>query len=309
MAEMTKEMYGAIGRVGNKTYYQRMGKTIVRTITKPKNPKTEGQSLHRVLVKAVNKSYSKLKAICDHTFEDYDNAFDCMNKFKRVNLKYLREHATALMNSGQDLDGFYQFDPIDSEKWTPFAAIISEGHLPAVTVGIDAAGGHKAYVSTSGPTYADFVTAWNLQRGDLVTFVTVQKREGKYEVEVARLVLDPRHADGSGAPMTTEIVNSAGEFPCPNRRNEANFSSFEFDTDHFNFVLGRGGDVVAAGIIVSREDAMGNWLRSNCQLVLNEAAFGPDLCSLAKAVAYSYKTPEIDMESELYLNNTDGDRR
>ena len=305
MAEMTKEMYGAIGRVGNKTYYQRMGKTIVRTITKPKNPKTEGQSLHRVLVKAVNKSYSKLKAICDHTFEDYDNAFDCMNKFKRVNLKYLREHATALMNSGQDLDGFYQFDPIDSEKWTPFAAIISEGHLPAVTVGIDAAGGHKAYVSTSGPTYADFVTAWNLQRGDLVTFVTVQKREGKYEVEVARLVLDPRHADGSGAPMTTEIVNSAGEFPCPNRRNEANFSSFEFDTDHFNFVLGRGGDVVAAGIIVSREDAMGNWLRSNCQLVLNEAGLGSDLCSLAKAVAYSYKTPEINVESGLYLNNAD----
>ena len=305
MAEMTKDMYGAIGRVGNKTYYQRMGKTIVRTITKPKNPKTEGQSLHRVLVKAVNKSYSKLKEICNHTFEDYDNAFECMNKFKRVNLKYLREHATALMNSGQGLEGFYQFDPIDSEKWTPFAAIISEGHLPAVTVGIDAAGGHKAYVSTSGPTYADFVTAWNLQRGDLVTFVTVQKREGKYEVEVARLVLDPRHADGSGAPMTTEIVNSAGEFPCPNRRNEANFSSFEFDTDHFNFVLGRGGDVVAAGIIVSREDAMGNWLRSNCQLVLNEAGLGSDLCSLAKAVAYSYKTPEINVESGRYLNNAD----
>ena len=305
MAEMTKDMYGAIGRVGNKTYYQRMGKTIVRTITKPKNPKTEGQSLHRVLVKAVNRCYSKLKKICNHTFEDYDNAFECMNKFKRVNLKYLREHATALMNSGQGLEGFYQFDPIDSEKWTPFAAIISEGHLPAVTVGIDAAGGHKAYVSTSGPTYADFVTAWNLQRGDLVTFVTVQKREGKYEVEVARLVLDPRHADGSGAPMTTEIVNSAGEFPCPNRRNEANFSSFEFDTDHFNFVLGRGGDVVAAGIIVSREDAMGNWLRSNCQLVLNEAGLGSDLCSLAKAVAYSYKTPEINVESGRYLNNAD----
>ena len=172
-------------------------------------------------------------------------------------------------------------------------------------MGIDAAGGHKAYVSTSGPTYADFVTAWNLQRGDLVTFVTVQKREANYEVEVARLVLDPRHADGSGAPMTTEIVNSAGEFPCPNRRNEANFSSFEFDTDHFNFVLGRGGDVVAAGIIVSREDAMGNWLRSNCQLVLNEAGLGSDLCSLAKAVAYSYKTPEINVESGRYLNNAD----
>ena len=302
---MTKDMYGAVGRVGNKTYYQRMGKTIVRTNTRPKNPKTEEQSLHRVLVKAVNKSYSKLKEICNHSFEDYDNAFECMNKFKKVNLKYLREHATALMNSGQGLDGFYQFDPIDSGRWTPFAAIISEGHLPEITVGISAEEGHVAYVNVPSPTYADFVTAWNLQRGDLVTFVAVQKREGKYEVEIARLVLDPRHADGSGAPMSTEIVNSAGEFPCSNRRSELNFSAFGFDTDHFNFVLGRGGDVVAAGIIVSREDENGNWLRSNCQLVLNEAGLGRDLCSLAKAVEYSYKTSEIDMESELYLNNAE----
>ena len=305
MAEMTKDMYGAVGRVGNKTYYQRLGKTIVRTNTRPKNPKTEDQSLHRVLVKAVNNSYSKLKGICNHSFEDYDNAFECMNKFKKVNLKYLREHATALMNSGQGLDGFYQFDPIDSGRWTPFAAIISEGHLPEVTVGISAEEGHVAYVNVPCPTYADFVTAWNLQRGDLVTFVAVQKREGKYEVEIARLVLDPRHADGSGAPMTTEIVNSAGEFPCSNRKSELNFSAFEFDTDRFNFVLGRGGDVAAAGIIVSRENENGNWLRSNCQLVLNEAGLGRDLCSLAKAVEYSYKTSEIDMESELYLNNAE----
>jgi len=307
MAEMTKDMYGAIGRVGNKTYYQRMGKTIVRTITKPKNPKTEGQSMHRVLVKAVNKSYSKLKAICDHTFEDYNNGFECMNKFKKVNLKYLREHAIALMDSDQGLDGFYQFAPIDSEKWTPFAAIISEGHLPEVTVDINAAEGHKAYVSAPGPTYADFVTAWNLQRGDLVTFVTVQKREVNYEVEIARLVLDPRNADGSGASMTMEIVDGQGRFPCANRKNQLNFSVFEFDTDHFNFVLGRGGNVVAAGIVISRENEGGNWLRSNCQLLINEAGLGSDLCSLAKAVAYSYKTPEINVESELYLNNADED--
>jgi len=307
MAEMKHDMYGAIGRVGNKTYYQRMGKTIARVITRPRNPRTEGQSLHRVLVKAVNNCYSKLKDVCNHTFEDYDSSFECMNKFKKVNLKYLREHATALLDSGQGLGGFYQFSPIDSGIWTPFAAIISEGHLPKVSVGIDAAGGHRAYVNAPGSTYADFVAAWNLQRGDLLTFVTVQKRKADYEVEVARLVLDPCNADGSGAPMSTEIVNSAGEFPCANSRDELNFSSFGFDTDRFNFVLGRGGDVVAAGIIISREDAMGNWLRSNCQLLLNEAGLGSDLCSLEQAVAYSYKSPEIDMESEHYLNNADCD--
>ena len=307
MAEMTKDMYGAVGKVGNRTFYQRGGKTIARTITKPKNPKTESQSLGRVLLKAVNKTYSMMKEICNHSFEDYNNAFDCMNKFKRVNLKYLREHATALLESGQGLDRFYQFTPLQSDKWMPFAAIISEGHLPVVSVGIDAAGGHKAYVGSPGRTYADFVTAWGLQRGDLVTFVTVQKRESKYATEIARLVLNPSNADGSDAPMSTEIVNSQGEFPCSNRMNRLNFSTFAFDTDHFNFVLGRGGDVVAAGIIVSREGMSGNWLRSNCQLVLNEAGFGSDLCSLAKAVEYSYKTPEINVESEFYLNNADGE--
>ena len=61
--------------------------------------------------------------------------------------------------------------------------------------------------------------------------------------------------------------------------------------------------MVAAGIIVSRKDKSGGWFRSNCQLVLNEAGLGSDLCSLAEAVDKSYATYDIDMESEFYLNN------
>ena len=268
-----------------------------------KNPKTSAQTLQRVLVKVVALCYAMLKFICNHSFEGVTNGFQCMNKFKKVNLRYLRERAATLQSLGQSLNQFYQFMPLQSEKWSPFAAIISMGHLPEVSVGIDAEGGHKAYVNTPSRTYADFVNSWGLQRGDQVTFVTVQKRQGKYEANYARLILNPRNADGSGAPMTTEIVDSQGEFPCSNWKNQLNFSSFEFDTDHFNFVLGRGGDVVAAGIIVSRKDKSGGWFRSNCQLVLNEAGLGSDLCSLAEAVEKSYATYEIDMESEFYLNN------
>ena len=268
-----------------------------------KNPKTNAQTLQRVLVKAVGMLYAMLKFICNHSFEGVSNGFQCMNKFRKVNLKYLRERAATLQSSGQSLYQFYQFMPLQSDKWTPFAAIISQGHLPSVSVGIDAEGGHKAYVNAPSRTYADFVNTWGLQRGDQVTFVTVQKLGGKYEVASARILLNPRNADGSGAPMTTEIVNNAGEFPCSNWKNHLNFSTFEFDTDHFNFVLGRGGDVVAAGIIVSRKDRSGGWFRSNCQMVLNEAALGSDLCSLAQAVESSYAAYEIDMESEFYLNN------
>ena len=268
-----------------------------------KNPKTSAQTLQRVLVKVVALAYAMLKTICNHSFEGVTNGFQCMNKFKKVNLRYLRERAATLQSLGQSLNQFYQFMPLQSEKWSPFAAIISQGHLPEVSVGIDAEGGHKAYVNTPSRTYADFVNSWGLQRGDQVTFVTVQKRQGKYEVNYARLILNPRNADGSGAPMTTEIVDSQGEFPCSNWKNQLNFSSFEFDTDHFNFVLGRGGDVVAAGIIVSRKDKSGGWFRSNCQLVLNEAGLGSDLCSLSEAVEKSYASYDIDMESEFYLNN------
>jgi len=315
MGKVLKDLYGVTGKVGNKTYYQIGGKTFVREIVTPKNPKTSAQTLQRVFVKAVNKAYAMLKSICNHSFQGVSSGLDSMNKFKKVNLQYLRERATALQNSGQSLFQFYQFAPVQSEKWTPFAAIISQGHLPEVKVGINVAEGNVAYVNSPGPTYADFVNAWGLQRKDQVTFVTVQKREGKYEVNYARIVLNPRNADGSGAPMTTEIVDSQGEFPCSNWKNRLNFSTFGFDTDHFNFVLGRDGDVVAAGIIVSRKaksegcnkDKSLEWFRSNCQLVLNEAAFGSDLCSLAEAVEKSYVVNDVDMESEYYLNNAGGD--
>lgn len=267
------------------------------------NPQTAGQTVQRIFILVVAFAYAKFKFIAGHAFEGFSSGLQCMNKFRKANLRYLRERAAALQHSGQSLSQFYQFMPLQSEKWSPYAVIISQGQLPAVSVGIDAEDGHKAYVNAPSRSYADFITAWGLQRGDQLTFVTVQKRQGEYEVNYARIVLNPRNADGSGAPMSTEIVNSEGEFPCSNWKNKLNFSTFEFDTDHFSFVLGRGGDVVAAGIIVSRKDKSGDWFRSNCQLVLNEAGLGSDLCSLSKAVEMSYAAYDIDMESEFYLNN------
>ena len=268
-----------------------------------KNPKTNAQTVQRILMKVVVMAYVMLKDICNHSFEGFSNGLQCMNKFKKLNLKYLRERASTLQALGQSLSQFFQFIPLQSEKWSPYAIIISQGHLPEIDVAIDATQGHVAYVNSPSRSYADLINTWGLQRGDQLTFVTVQKRQGKYEVNYARIVLNPRNADGSGAPMSTEIVNSEGEFPCSNWKNRLNFSTFEFDTDHFNFVLGRGGDVVAAGIIVSRKDKSGGRFRSNCQLVLNEAGLGSDLCSLSKAVEMSYAAYDIDMESEFYLNN------
>lgn len=62
--------------------------------------------------------YAVLKFICNHSFEGVSNGFECMNKFKKVNLKHLRERASTLQNSGQSLNQFYQFMPLESDKLT-----------------------------------------------------------------------------------------------------------------------------------------------------------------------------------------------
>ena len=69
MAEMTQEMYGATGKVGNKVYYRINGKTVAREAVTPKNPKTDLQTLQRVIAAQVTKDYKAFKQICDHSFE------------------------------------------------------------------------------------------------------------------------------------------------------------------------------------------------------------------------------------------------
>ncbi|MCR5333848.1 MAG: hypothetical protein K6E45_02860 [Bacteroidaceae bacterium] len=97
-----------------------------------KNPKTAAQTLQRILVKVVALAYAMFKAICNHSFEGITAGAKSANKFMKVNLMYLRQRAASLQNSGQSLSQFYQFMPLESNDWSPFAAIISEGHLPQV---------------------------------------------------------------------------------------------------------------------------------------------------------------------------------
>ena len=147
MAKVLKELYGVVGKIGNKTYYESGGETLVREIVTPKNPKSVAQTLQRVIIKVVGMAYAKLKELCNHSFEGCSYGAKCSEYFRGVNTRYLRERASYLQNSGQSLNQFFQFLPIESEKWSPFAAIVSQGHLPEVSVTIDAEGGHVACVN------------------------------------------------------------------------------------------------------------------------------------------------------------------
>lgn len=302
MAKMTVEMYGAQGKVGNKTYYQKDGQTIGRIISTPKNPRTDAQTIQRVIVAQVGKSYNKFRAICDHSFEGVTNGSKCMNMFRKLNLNYCRERAAEIQQSGNSLSQFYNFQPVGSPKWVPNATILAQGQLPKIAPSMTttAGGVYVGSVAVAENTYASVISSLGLKRGDQLTFVTVNKYDGEYEVHYARIILDPRTAEGGSAELSSAFIQD-GLVNLPNWKNKGSFEYIAVENGALEFVIGRGTQVACA-IIASRK-VSGNWLRSNSTLVLSEAAIGTDLLGLWDAASQSYTGGELDVESELYLNN------
>lgn len=300
---MTQEMYGAQGRVGNKTYYRApSGATVARTVVTPKNPKTQAQTYQRVIAKQVSACYAKMKEICDHSFEGVTMGAECMNRFRKLNLVTLRSRAAEIQNAGISLADFYQFQPIGSEKFVPAAVIISEGSLPKVKAGIDNQTSKMTLVVNNANTYRAIIEEWGLRRGDQLTFVAVTKdSDGDYNFKYSRVILDPRNADGSGASLDSPFVTNDNVVNLPNPRNKGNLT---VDFSGSKLYIGLDEDpMAAAGIIVSRKS--GDYqFRSNCKLVLDETVIGTDLCGLETAVQRSYETSEIYVENDAYLNNS-----
>ena len=303
MAIATQEMYGASGKVGNKVYFKSGSKTVVREKVTPKNPKTDLQTLQRVITSQVGKDYQKLKDICDHSFEGYSNGAQCSARFRKLNMRRVRERASEIQGAGQSLAQFYNFQPIGSTKWVPDACIISQGQLPKIPafVTTDELGLYLGAMEAEN-TYAGVCDSLGLKRGDQLTFVAVVKQNGEYQVKMSRVILDPRNGDGSGASMLSAFIDN-GAIVNPNWRNDDNFTYLDYADGQVRFGMGNNGStLVACAIIASRKDG-DSWLRSNAELVISEEAMGADLCSLYDAVVGSYSSGEVEMESEYYLNN------
>lgn len=304
---MSQEMYGASGKLGNKVYFKgAKGQTIVREKVTPKNPKTNAQTLQRVLVSQVGLTYKAFKEICDHSFEGYTMGAECANRFKKVNLQYLRDRASEINQAGQSLSNFYNFTKIGSTKFVPGAAIIAQGSLPQIfcDLGTTEESVEVASIDVATNTYQGVCDALRLKRGDQLTFVTVNKVNGEYVVAKARIILDPRNIDGSGAAMSTTFVDASGNVLMPNWKNAGQIY-LRHENSKLMFIAEpvSGAVPVAAAVIASRKASDGAWLRSNAQLVISEDRIGSDKCSLLDAVETSYMASEIELENEAYLNN------
>lgn len=249
------------------------GQTIIREIVKPKNPQTQGQMIQRIIMKTVMTAYSRMKEITDHSFEGISPGQATMSEFMRLNLNAIREGVAVEIANGRGLDDIYAFTPLKSETLAPNAYIISKGSLPQVIAVVNSIPGYSASIENiSGNTYGDIINSLGLQRGDQLTFIAIQGTDPQNaQFFYARVILDPRNADGTEAPLTTEFIDGDTIY-MPNPRNEGTFNSLTFEANSNKIVYGfNRRPMLDAGVIVSRRDISGSWLRSDCTLSFADA--------------------------------------
>lgn len=318
MAKTGFWLKGANGKLAGATIYQQNGETVMREVVSPTNPKTEKQIIQRIIMHTVMQSYSKMKEICDHSFEGQKKGQATMSYYMQQNVQLCRQQVASMQADGVDFYEIYNFVPLGVKGFTPNAYQVAMGSLPRIDValpGDEDSDVNKVWIpaiTTANPTYQDIIDALHLQRGDQLTFLIIRGVEagrdqfGQNEFIFCRIILDPidpvTHLQ---LPLSTAFLGADGAINAPSFRNE-NTDAFGFAYSNadqkFKFGSATPCIIVAACVIASRQ-VSGNWQRSTTFLQYRgnfglTYSLGECMDSASKGVQNAVYAP-----SELYLNN------
>lgn len=260
----------ARGKVGSLVFSRADGKQIVRSRAEVvKNPRTESQMIQRVLLNTVAQAYSGFKSITDHSYQGVSEGQKTMSIFMQRNLNILRQKVASERAAGKNFVDINEFSPLKSNYLALNEYEISKGTLPAIAV-VALEDSRDMAIALSANTYEAIINDYNLKRGDQMTFCAITLKGLKREFTFARVILDPRDAEGKELPLTTAFAQS-NKVVSPSDRNEGAFTRLQLEGG--NLVFGFGGEattIIGACVIVSRRNADGTWLRSNASIVMND---------------------------------------
>lgn len=292
----------ARGKVGDLVFSRSNGQQVVRArAAVVKNPQTESQMIQRVILNTVAQAYSRMQAITDHSFEGVQQGQKTMSIFLRKNLQGLRTKIANEIASGGELANVVAFTPIGQNGFAANDFIVSQGSLPEIV--LENTSANNFQVNIGGTTYGDVLTTLGLKRGDQLTFICTQ---GSSMVNTtfhyARVILDPKSADGTDAPLTTPLVAN-GAINLPSSRNEGDFSTLAVsDAGVLTFTLGLASAIQQSGaIIASRQKSDGSWMRSNATMQVKSGVLG-FLLSMQDCLD-ALTDDAFGTENPLYLNN------
>lgn len=284
----------ARGKVGSLVFSRANGQQITRARAEVvKNPQTDAQVIQRILLNTVAQAYSRMAAICDHSFEGVKTGQDSMSYFMRTNLNAIR--AKIAEQGGIDTDEVFS-TPIGQSFLASNDYVISKGSLPALNPSAVANNGMTWAIGVG--TYNAVLSAYGLQRGDQVTFCLIRMdAQNVVTFKYARVILDPRNDDGTEAALSSPLF-ADGAVNKPNPKNET--ADFTFTNIGDTWLISAGYDTIGGCIIASRQKEDGTWMRSNSNMVINSSkTVGLTVADALEA----FRSGGIDVVNPRYLNN------
>lgn len=294
----------AHGKVGSLVFSRQNGKQVTRSKAESvRNPQTEKQIVQRIILNTISQAYSRMAAITDHSFEGKSNPSENMAAFMKRNMNDLRTKISKAVENGESFSDITNFAPIGTANFVYNPLTISMGALPKVPVISVTSGTGAKTGAVAANTYQGVLDAFNLQRGDQLTFVDiVEDEQGNKYFYYSRVILNPVDAEGNNLPLTTAFINQ-GAIVSPSPKNEGKFAALSYDATGITFAVGNTS-VKAAAVIVSREKADGTYARSEAKLELDPNAIDEsiDLCTLQDAID-QFQENGVGLDNAKFLNN------
>lgn len=293
------------GILGSMVMYHMPRYTGVRQRTQTvRNPQTDAQMVSRVKLTTVQRAYSVLKPICDHSFEGAVGEARNQLMFVGYNLKVL----SAVIDEEPNPAECYNFNQKTQMRMLPNNYMMSYGTLLPCTwnfsgfsdgsyIGIP----FGSYMASC--SYKKLLEIEGHNKGIQYTFVVVLGNPITGEcsdIEYCRVIMSP--ANGN---MDTDFVDGNHQIVSPNAKNEGT-EKFDFYFYAQQPVYGifvklkdayLSGRQVIGGCMIASKGTGKKALRSTEYIEFNIDG-GQDFSSLAQSIQ-SYRTPAT---SSIYLN-------
>lgn len=323
----------ARGKLGSVVFYRTGGEQRFRTRVRPNNPRTYAQLVQRCVVATAVKAYSPLQSVCNHSFQNYVGNAKNMERFMKLNIKWMREQALSQIVSFSPI----KFADFEVGNWAikddyqvmMNEYIISEGDLPNIELVWDAQplfdpektplvniqlAKQESVDDITQLTYAKFCELYGLEQGTQLTFVMVMD-EDDYgtitTVHKARIILMPKDGD-MNKPMFLKTESAYRvEINDPNPENYGNVTigihrpnDMTLQMTFAPFPTAAQNEYYAAAAIITSNYSDKLWRRSTSRLYMKDPS--SQYVNTLKGAIASYQMVD---KSSLYLNQSnDGEQ-
>lgn len=301
------------GSVGDVTFYRGRGQQLARARNRaPKNPRSSAQIIQRMILATASKAYSRLKGICDHSFQGVTYGGESQSYFLKRAMEDIRNWVALtypdLPESARDPRLYVGLAEPNSPLYSGIGLLVSQGTIPSISVslntpseGADPVVDHFGALVTAGATISDVLSALGAVPGDQLTVVGFAN-DASHTYGVSRYVIK---ADATTTELSEEWDGSLDpaafdqEKSLYNQRISIDVTGGKIMPKWNNV----GVSLEAGCIIISRK--VGTvWERSTQRLVwlldAGDYALTDNIIGMWEA-----GTTEIGVDNPYYLNNAD----